>query len=217
MQASPELAQLDEALADKQGLFESSRRTLLLPVAALTGQAGLLVYAGGELPDFSEDTEANFQDLFAFQLALGLSYDLSTGGERIAETREARKELEAIQLERAAAAQGIEQRIRSAIYDLAVSRPGIDLARQASEAATKNLDLVTDAYAKGLVNIIQLIDAQNAAFSAQQFAESATYDFLVDLIKVQRAVGVYPFMLDDADRAALMHRLVKATVEPTRP
>lgn len=71
----------------------------------------------------------------------------------------------------------------------------------------KNLELVTDAYRQGSVDIITLIDAQNQAFVTGQAAANATYDFLVDFVTAQRAVGLFGFRIDEAQRRAFYKRL----------
>jgi outer membrane protein TolC len=69
------------------------------------------------------------------------------------------------------------------------SYPGIRLSYDAANAAKDNLKLVADSYSRGLKSIIDLIDAQNQALVANQQAANAVYDFIIDLISVQRSAG----------------------------
>ena len=69
------------------------------------------------------------------------------------------------------------------------SRMGIGLAQEAAAAAGKNLALVTEAYARGAISIIDLLDAQNAALNAEELATNSVYDFLIDLLEVERAAN----------------------------
>ncbi len=85
----------------------------------------------------------------------------------------------------------------------------IRLAGQGATAARKNLGLVTDAYSRGLVSIIELIDAQNAALVADSVEASSVYDFFIDLMEVQRAVGRFDFFLDPQEREDWFARLEK--------
>jgi outer membrane protein TolC len=84
---------------------------------------------------------------------------------------------------------------------------GIELSEQASAAAGKSLELVSDAYARGAVSILDLLDAQNAAVSAEQLYANAVYDFFVDLMEVQRAANRFDFFLSAADRNLWYERL----------
>ena len=84
---------------------------------------------------------------------------------------------------------------------------GIDLAKQAAEAARNNFELVADGYAEGLVDIINLLDAQNQALDAELAAATAVYDFLSDLMAVQRASGGFDFFRSAADRDDRLERM----------
>lgn len=89
------------------------------------------------------------------------------------------------------------------------SLTGIGLARQAADAAAKNLELVTDAYARGAVSIIDLLDAQNAGLNAEELATNATYDYLVDLLEVERAISSIELLGTPETSAAFFVRLEK--------
>ena len=77
------------------------------------------------------------------------------------------------------------------------SYPSIQLSRDAAVASDKNLELVTDSYERGILSIIDLLDAQNQALSANLAAANSIYDFLVDLMKVQRSLGMFVFFMDE--------------------
>ena len=70
-----------------------------------------------------------------------------------------------------------------------------------------NLELVSDAYSQGLVSIIDLIDAQNAALVADLGAATAVYDFLVDWVEVERAVGRFSLFMTADERSEFFVRL----------
>ena len=77
----------------------------------------------------------------------------------------------------------------------------------------KNLDLVTDAYSRGAVSIIELVDAQNAALAADGAAANAVFEFLIDLMEAQRASNTLDFFLSDEQRASFfdaMHSFFEA-------
>ena len=82
-----------------------------------------------------------------------------------------------------------EQRIRSSLHLAGASFAGIEQAREAVAAAEKSLEVVQEAYSLGSATILDLLDAQNAAFSAEQVAANAVYDFLIDLVEVERRHG----------------------------
>jgi outer membrane protein TolC len=84
---------------------------------------------------------------------------------------------------------------------------GIEQARDAAEAANKSLEIVQNAYTQGAVSILSLLDAQNAAFNAEQAAANAVYDFLLDMLEMERSTGRFEFFMNDEERQALLERM----------
>jgi outer membrane protein TolC len=132
---------------------------------------------------------------------LRLSLPLFEGGARFADKHQATEELTQLEIERSAVAERIGLRIRSALHLAGASHAGIKLSRDAAVASQNNLELVTDAYTRGTVSIIDLLDAQNAAVVDEQNAANAVYDFLIDLMDVERAVGQFDFFATPDERA----------------
>ena len=64
-----------------------------------------------------------------------------------------------------------------------------------------------DAYARGAVSILVLLDAQNAALVAEQVAENAIYDFMIDQMGVERAVGKFYLQMDETEAQDFVQRL----------
>jgi outer membrane protein TolC len=101
----------------------------------------------------------------------------------------------------------VEQRIRTILEDTRASFIGIELSRRAAAAAGQNLDLVTDAYAQGVADILRLLDAQNQALVADLVGANAIFDYLIDLMGSQRAVGRFDYYRSPQDRQAFLSRL----------
>lgn len=213
LERSPDLDQLDEAIKAQRRAIVSNKRRLWAPEIGLSFTLSHQLYAGGEgsegtieLPPTIPLTfpEADDTD---WTLGLKLSLPLFEGTARYAEIRKAQAELRRLRLLREAASERIEQRVRSELHRAGASYPAIKLSRDAAEAAQKNLDLVTQAYSRGAVSIIELIDAQNAALVADEVAASSVYDFLVDLMAVHRALGSFFILLDDERREEFLQIL----------
>ena len=149
---------------------------------------------------------APFDD-WDWSVAVQAAIPLFTGGARAAERARIEKELSGFRFERMSVAQRVEQRLRAAMHTAGASNAGIGLARQAAASARQNLELVSDAYAKGLVSIIDLLDAQNATFVADLTAANALYDFVLDLMEVERARGSFSFFGSPAEREDYFARL----------
>jgi outer membrane protein TolC len=214
LRASPELKRLDAAIAARQRARTAARRAFWVPDLSL--RAGVTQLLGEE----GEGVDSPFRQLkglipvdipeaddTSWNVALKLSLPLFAGGARWAEVIQTDRQLERLHLERSALAARLEQRIRSALQNSRASHAGIRLSRQGARAAGKNMELVTDAYSRGVVSILELLDAQNAALAAEQSAANAVYDFLLDLMNVQRSVGQFDFFLGASEREAWFRRL----------
>ena len=53
-----------------------------------------------------------------------------------------------------------------------------------------------------------LIDAQNAALQTELSAENAAYQFVVDFLLVERAIGTFYFLESPSERTAFFDRLL---------
>ncbi|MFQ5788161.1 MAG: TolC family protein, partial [Thermodesulfobacteriota bacterium] len=140
-------------------------------------------------------------------ILLQATFPLFRGGAKVADYKQARESLSQLRFERDSTAEKVEESIRSALIDTGASFPSIRFAQDASAAARKNLDLVRDSYSRGVVSILDLLDAQNASLTAELNAATAVYDFLIDLMNVQRAVGKFDFFTTKEEREAWFKRL----------
>ncbi len=199
---SPELSRLDAAIAAQERALHSSKRTFWSPTIAAQGELTDIFSRGGT----GSGTPAPGGD-FNWNVGVNISLPLFSGGARIAALQKAREELERLRLEREGAAERIEQRVRSAMHVMGASYAGIRLSREAAEAARKNLELTIDAYSRGAVSVLDLLDAQNAALVADLGAANAVYDFLLDLMETERAVGRFTFFMNASEVNDFFERL----------
>ncbi len=224
IKAAPEIRRLDALIAAKERMITNAERAFWMPELTLQG-AGFQQYARGgggagslTIP-FGPVGFAQSQTDF-YVASIGLTFPLFQGGHKTATALRVRKELREVQLERTATIQRVEERVRAALYQTGASFPSIRLSRKAAESAGKTLDLVLDQYSRGTVDIIKLLNSQHAAVTAHEAAANAVYDFLIDLMRVQRAVGHMSFFESPEERAAWFQRLktffVNAGVSPMR-
>jgi outer membrane protein TolC len=143
----------------------------------------------------------------AWSVSLQATLPIFTSGRRSAELSQARHNLREIEAERSAATDGVEARTRVALHRTAGSYPSIELSKRAAEAADENLRMVTDAYARGVVSVTDLIDAQDTALSAGLAAADAKYTFLIDFVAVLRSMSEFEILLDPASREAWYGRV----------
>jgi outer membrane protein len=209
---SPELTGLDAAIAAQKRALRSATYRFWSPTVTFQGKVSQLFSEEGAGSDGGLDLplgsfslpEADDTD---WSLGLNVSFDLFKGGEKFADQARAKQELKQLEFERQALAEKIEQRVRSALHQTGASYAGIHQSRLSAEAANKSLEVVDDAYARGVVSILDLLDAQNAVLVANLGAANAVYDFLIDLMEVERATGQFEFFLSPEERKSVIKRL----------
>jgi outer membrane protein TolC len=207
--ASPEIQALDAQIAAQRRIGTAARRSFFFPSFTLQGGVSDVFARGGagsEPPQIAGFTIQRPPDA-TWKLRLQASLPLFTGFGRSASLAQSNIDLDRLAIRRRSAELSVAQQVRAALQVSGASWAKIQQAREAAEASSKNLDLVTDAYGRGAVNIITLLDAQQSALSANEAAANAVYDFLVDLMKVERAVGEFDFFRTPEDRAAYFKRL----------
>jgi len=209
LKTSPQLSELDALIDAQQRALTSSRLAYWMPTLALQGavtERWAREGAGSSAPALPGGLAFPRADDRDWSLALRASIPLFSGGAKWAAAERAREDLERLRVQRQAAAERVEQGIRSALHEAGATFAGIQLARDAAAAAQSGLELVTDAYSRGQISIIDLLDAQNTALVANLGAANAVYDFLLDLMDVQHAIGTFDYSVDAAAREAWFER-----------
>jgi len=206
---SPELTRIDAAIAAQERTVTAARRAYWVPTVGLQGSGTETLDrsgagAGGRL---GNDTD--------WQVGVSLSLPLFQGGARGALLAQAREELAQLELQRQATAERVTTGIRTALFATGASYPAIELSQQSATAAHQNLELVTDAYARGVLSILDLLDAQNASLTADQLAANAVYDFLIDMLEAERAAGAFSLLMTPDEREAWLQRLADYFAEHT--
>jgi len=188
LEQAPEIKAL-EKMAEAQGIeLDRVRRRFTTPSvhAQFTYERELDATrpGAGSLPFPIPEPDKN-----DWSIGLAVSIPLFEGGGRVHDLRKSQAELRGLQATRDEAAQLISQRIKSALFALQSSHPNIHLTREAARLAHETLKVIQDRYARGTVNIIDLLDAQNQVAVQDQAAALAVYNYLRDLIECQRALA----------------------------
>lgn len=202
---APELRQLKLAIAAQEKAASSARRAFTHPEVGIGGELTEILARGGagaEDPPFGPAPDnTNWNVGFSARLPL------YSGGARSSDVRRAVNEVARFRQRRDEALQGIEAQVRARTYASGGAYRNIQWAKQRQEAARSTLELVSDAYARGAVDIIDLLDAQTSAVNAESAAANAVYDFLVEFMGLQRAMGAFDFMMTPEQRLAWHQRM----------
>lgn len=203
--ASPEIARIDASLEAAARRESSAKRAFWLPSLGLQGSVDqqLAESGAGTEPPPGLDSP----DETSWSVRVQATYHLFEGGNRFAERSQSREERRRLEEEKRAAIERIDQRVRAATHRAGASYAGIREARAAAEAARANLDLVADAYSRGAVPLIDLLDAQKAFVVAGEAADNSVYDFLSDAIDVERALGRFDHQLTTEEKQGFRQRL----------
>ena len=202
---APEIQQIDALRAAQKRTLTSQQLSFFAPTISTFGEYTNNFYRGGKNAGATLPYDKN-----DWVVGLQLSLPLFTGFSRAASREKASQELQQQEAQRQAIAERIELRIRSEMQNIKASYFGIQQSRLAAEAAQKNYDIVADSYSQGSLPIINLLDAQNAALLSNQVAANALYDFLIDYMNMQRAIGQFDVLQSAADREAFAKRLAES-------
>jgi len=201
LSAAPELGTLDAIIEAQERTVDAAQRVRWQPSVALRGDLNASLAregAGSEAPAPGGDA----------YWTIGVSANLPVfrGGANFAAAAKAQVELEQLRVQRESLAERLEQRIRSALHLAGASYAGIGLSEDAAVAAHKNLELAADAYRRGGVSILEVLDAQTAAILANEGALSAVYGYLIDLMEVERSTSRFHFLATVEEREAWFGR-----------
>lgn len=195
---TPELLSLKEQIAVQKRALLAAKRARYVPDITLSSDLNRTFDdRGAQMPrDYDED----------WSVGLQLTLPLYQGGQLDADKQQARIELKRLELSYQQLADQIETAVRSNIHAAGASATNIRFAKEGAEAATKTLVLVTDAYTRGSASDVDLIDAQNASLTAHLSASNAKYQFLLNLMDVERAIGFFDFFVDVTEKEAWFQR-----------
>ena len=195
MNQSPEIQQVIAQLDAQKRNLTTAKRKRWAP----------LVTAGASTTEILDTTGP--MDDRSWQYGVNVSVPLYAGGGNKAAVAEAEEQLTALQIQLKSLRNQIEQQVRNQLLAAEASYPTMQYSADAANAAEKNLELITDAYKRGTVSIIELIDAQNSALNADIQAVNAVYDFIIDYFTLERVVGRFDILSDASDKEAWFKRM----------
>jgi outer membrane protein TolC len=211
LRQAPELEQLDAQITAKRRELVSQRRAYWLPDFSVGGRYTDNLSQSG----LGAGPQAG-QDMNDWSVGIQATLPLFSGGLKKANVNRADFELRQLQALRSSVASRVEETIRNELYTMQAAYTQIELSASAAEASRKNFELVSDAYARGTVNVIQLLDAQESSLAASAAAAESRYSFLITIMSAQRAIGGYDFLLspDAREELAAEFRQVLTGTQP---
>lgn len=203
----PEIQQIQLAIAAQERLLKSNRRSFYLPTVAFGANYEYpisIVNPGEPLPIPGLEIDINP----AWNAAFNVSIPLFAGGSRKFQKEKTAVGLYQLQDQQKDVKNLLELQVRANMELVNASYNNIRLTKSAAESAQKNIDIVRDLYQSGQVNVITLVDAQNALLGAQINATNAAYQFMIDYFVLQRSIGNYTFLATEDQKAAFLQRFL---------
>ena len=213
---APEIKAMQKRIDAQNREVTTTERAFYLP--EFSAQAGVDQElgrggAGTEQVDFSKlfpGALGGITDKTNWALGVEARLPLYQGGARTAERDRAQAQLDQQQLQYDDLIVGLQSGVLQQTLSTEARFDQIAYTRTAAEAGRNNLELVTEAYERGVMTVTDLVDAQFSAFNADQDAANAVYDFLIDYLRLQRYTGHFDIVATPQERADMQERLRQA-------
>lgn len=210
----PSVAQIDEqvkAIDQRLGMY---RRNRFIPDLSVGGNLTGRFYRGGAGWD---PNNPQFFDPARYFWTVGAtaSIPIFQGSLNNVQVQQSRIDLELQENEKARFLQDLEEAIRNQVYEVVIARTNIDFTRDASEAATKALELTQDSYSEGTVSIVELIDAQNNALASELAYINSEYDFLIAVLRLERLTGSFLVLRTEDENQQIINEFLQFEEEET--
>lgn len=198
---APEIRSLDAVVTAQERLLTSTRQAFYMPTLALQGQVSTNVLregVGGTAPPAAE---------YPWNAGVSLSLPLFEGSARLARRDRTAAVLFQLRLQRELGARRVEQNVRTQLQFARASLAVVSETESAAETARRSLALVTEAYGQGVASVVDLLEAQTSALLSERAVTNAIYDYLINLKRVERAVGHFEALATPDERAAFAQLL----------
>ncbi len=184
----PELKQIKETRRSQEREVLNKKRSFYLPDVKLEGTVDKI------LDEYDVGTKTPSDLDHPWTLTVAASWPLFTGGARKEELAKSRLQLQQVRVEEKNLQNQQHLKVRSSLETAAVSAREIRLSKQGLTAARKNFDIIQAGYAEGRNTIADLIDAQNARLNSEWGAQVSRYQFVLDFLELERAMGRFHFL-----------------------
>ncbi len=199
----PEVKSMEYGIQGKERELKTASRRRYTPNVALEAESSW------DLKDPWGENSDNKDKEDYWRLGVGFELPLYKGGDISYEKSQLTAELNSLKTNKKAIIEDFNRLISNSVTNLSTSYRALLNAQKSTEASEKNLDLVTDNYAKGTVSITNLLDARTDAINSKQEEVIATYTFLTLLLELERTIGEFYFNKDDSLKGSLDNEITR--------
>lgn len=187
-----------------------NKRLLYVPTVALQAQTSQVLSRGGAGATIDGQAMAlginEFQDNSWFA-GITLSLPIFDGLSRKAAIQESKVSLSQLSNANLQLEQNLELGVRSGLLSLLQAGTNINYSKASAQSAQQNFALVQEYYKQGLVNITQLIDAQQAALEARLAAAFSIYEYIQAHLQLELSMGTFTQFMSPEQQADFSRRL----------
>ncbi len=204
---SPEIQSLDAVILAQERLLTATRQAFYLPTVGLQGNVSTNVLREGAGSSSPMNFPGAERPDFPWSAGMSVNLPLFQGNSRSARRERTAAALAQVELQRDMAVQRIEQNVR---VQLQFARASLGVVREsetAARTARESLELVTEAYGQGLVTVVDLLEAQTNMLLSNRNVTNAIFDYLINLKRVERAVGRFEAFATPEEQINFIQRL----------
>jgi outer membrane protein TolC len=200
---SPKLYQLDKNIQIKERENKAYKRERYLPVIEAQGQ----YYKNNVVKrPWGRGSDVNSPDDY-WEVAVGFSLPLIKGGETINSIEMTKSQIKSLEYQKTGLEdnilQTVDQQLTAVMSDYVLT----STTKISAKAAVENLKIVKNLYDQGNAAIVDFLDAQNAALSAELQAIIAEYNLLIDNAALENTYGDYIIMKTPEQRKMIFTKI----------
>jgi len=203
-----------ELLAQRRSLI-AARRTTKIPVISLNFNTTRYMSEGGAGVDELDFTFPGSETRFGGETddtewsgSIKAELPLFSGGANRATVKQELARLDQAQLNYDDSLVQLRANLNSNIIKMHAKWQAFQYAKEASVASKENLSLIGESYEKGVITILDLLDAQAVSLKSEVDANNFLYDFMVEYFRLQRIVGYFDVLQTEEQRRQTLKKIV---------
>lgn len=209
---NPNRKSLDENIHAAQRKYKQDQRLFYVPTVAFQAEVEEVLARGGKGSSVDEVARArgvNELQNNSWFVGFSLNYPIFNGLARQINIQKSKILLEQLNNSKLNLNQTLELGIRTRMLDLLNTNTNLEYSKKSAESARKNFELIQNNYKEGLVNITQLIDAQQSALNAQLRFAVSVYQYIQAYLQLEFSVGFFSMFLSEQEKLDFQNRFIE--------